>query len=70
MGNNTITKCNICENVDTVTHHLFECQKSADFWTKVQSFSDKKLGVKLNFSICEVIFGMPITGDLLAAILN
>ena len=62
-------KCNFCENVDTVTYHLFECHKSADFWIKVQSFIDKKLGVKINFTIYEVIFGIPLTDDPLAEIL-
>ena len=63
-------KCNFCENVDTLTHHLFECKESLKFWREVEAFIYEKLGIRLHFTICEIIFGVPLEGDPLAVILN
>ena len=39
-------------------------------WTKIGDWIHEKLQVKFKFSVCEVIFGLPLTEDPLFDVLN
>ena len=62
--------CAYCENIDTVTHHFFECADCIEFWKKVEQWLFEKLKVKFNLTVCEVIFGIPFSNDSLMQIIN
>ena len=51
--------------MDTITHHLFECEEVKSFWNHVQLWILEKLGVKFSFTICEIIFGISHPDDLM-----
>ena len=62
--------CAYCENVDTVTPHLFECADCIEFWKKLEQWLLEKLKVKFNLTVCEVIWGISFSNDSLMQIIN
>ena len=62
--------CTYCRNVDTIQHHLYECEESRKFWNSVENWIHKKLHVKFNFVVCEVIFGLSLAEDPIFEVLN
>ena len=62
--------CTYCSTVDTIDHHLFSCQTTQKFWQEVTKWTEKKLKVKLNFTTCEILFGIPFHGDINLHIIN
>ena len=60
--------CIYCNYMDTITHHLFECEEVKSFWNHVQLWILEKLGVKFSFTICEIISGISNPDDLMKAV--
>ena len=52
--------CIYCEAIDTIEHHLYYCPKSLKFWDVVKLWLHDITKVKFDFTICEVIFGIPL----------
>ena len=52
-------RCNYCEAVDTIEHHLYQCNQSKNLWNQVETWIFQQLEVKLNLKECEVLFGLP-----------
>ena len=63
-------QCAFCGNIDTIQHHLYECHESLQLWKKIEEWIHDELMVKFNFTVCEIIFGIPLTGDPILEILN
>ena len=51
--------CNYCKAIDTIEHHLFQCNQSKNLWNKLETWIYQQLEVKLNLKECEVLFGLP-----------
>ena len=54
-------KCNFCQSVDTIEHHLFQCKNSKLIWDKLENWLLKNIQLKLNLKECEILFGIPHT---------
>ena len=61
MGHQGFLLCIYCKKLDTIQHHLYECKESMKLWTKIGDWIHEKLQVKFRFTVCEVIFGLPLT---------
>ena len=55
-NNSSCDHCNL--NIDTIEHHLYHCDKSRDFWKRIELWLESKIKFKYTFTICEVIFGI------------
>ena len=53
--------CIYCNEKDTIEHHLFMCVKCRVFWNLVSRWIKDNLDTSFNFTICEIIFGIPIS---------
>ena len=53
-------KCIYCNAIDTIEHHLFTCAECIFFWDQVSNWIKNNLDTTFNFTICEIIFGIPI----------
>ena len=53
-------KCYICDEMDTLVHHLFSCPSSRNIWTQLESWLRNNLGTGFSFTECEILFGIPI----------
>ena len=51
-------KCLHCLNVDTLEHHFYYCPVSTKFWREINHFLHNMISVKINFSVCEILFGI------------
>ena len=56
--------------MDTVCHHLFECNTCQFFWKNLEEWLYKQLSVRFHFTVCEILFGLPLTGDPILEALN
>ena len=56
-------KCNYCVAVDTIEHHLYQCSESKKIWDKLEDWLFNQIKLKLNLKECEILFGIPNTGD-------
>ena len=54
-------KCNFCQSVDTLEHHLYQCKNSKIIWDKLEKWLLKNIQLKLNLKECEILFGIPHT---------
>ena len=62
--------CKICKEpylqtfqykvIDTIEHHLYYCPISLKFWNEVSLWLYDITKVKLNLTICEIIFGISL----------
>ena len=57
--------CEYCNELDTITHHLFECQVVKTFWNEVELWIYDRLGVLFNLTVCEIIFGIRELDELI-----
>ena len=51
------TKCNFCESIDTIEHHLYQCIESKRVWNKMEWYIYQHLEIKLrieNVKFCLV----------------
>ena len=51
-------KCLHCFNTDTLEHHFYYCPGSTKFWGEVNHFLHNTISVKINVSVCEILFGI------------
>ena len=56
-------KCDYCDSIDTLELHLFWCKHTQDFWQKTRDGARKNLDTSMQLTICEIIFGIIITGN-------
>ena len=56
-------KCDYCDNIDTIEHLLFWCKRTQDFWQKTREWARNNLEASMQLTICEIIFGITITGN-------
>ena len=54
------SKCSYCVSIDTIEHHLYYCPISLKFWNEVSLWLYDITKVKLNLTICEIIFGISL----------
>ena len=52
-------KCNFCPAVDTIEHHLYQCDESKTIWLKLENWLFQIIEIKLNLKECEILFGIP-----------
>ena len=46
------------EVVDSSEHHLFYCNKSRKFWTKIEQWITENLGLQFKFTVCKILLGI------------
>jgi hypothetical protein len=51
--------CNYCDKIDTIEHHLIECETTETFWRQVFNWWANSLKVWLQVDTYEVLFGIP-----------
>ena len=56
-------KCDYCNSIDTLEHHLFWCKRTQEFWQKTRDWARNNLDTSMQLTICEIIFGITITGN-------
>ena len=56
-------KCIYCDKIDTIEHHLFECEETTLFWNRLEKWMKDNLEVSISLTICEVLFGIPIPNN-------
>ena len=59
----TSNKCEYCDQIDTIEHHLFWCRSTQEFWNKVQKWVKNNLDTSLKLTVCEIIFGICIENN-------
>jgi len=69
-GKSDNNKCNYCNEIDTIEHHLYTCSESKKIWQSVQSWCSTNLEIKYNLTVCEVLFGIPINNSVDMDIIN
>ena len=52
-------KCNFCHSVDTIEHHLYQCENSKIIWDKLENWLLINIQLKLNLKECKILFGIP-----------
>ena len=65
--------CNNCTKVtDTVEHHIYSCPKTEIFWSQLSNWIENVISVKFNFTVLEIIFGLPVyyTNDYIIKAIN
>ena len=62
--------CLYCDKIDTIEHHLYECNESKYFWNRLENWTRNNLEVSFPFTICEIIFGIHISKDCDIDIMN
>ena len=63
-------ECDSCGMIDTIEHRLFYCKKSKEIWVALQSWMGTVLETNTEFTICEVIFGIPTNEDHYTQLIN
>ena len=63
-------KCDYCDNVDTIEHHLHTCEESQKIWCHLQKWLLDNLGTSLPFTVCEVMFGLTTMSSVEFNIIN
>ena len=53
-------ECIYCGKIDTIEHHIFECEETKLFWNRLQDWMSDTLEVSIRLTICEVLFGIPM----------
>ena len=56
--------------MDTVGHHLYECNACKFFWKNLEEWLYKQPKVKFHFTLGEILFGLPLVGVPLLEVLN
>ena len=49
--------CTSCPAVVTIERHLYYCNGSLKFWKQLSEWLKSILGIKFNFTVCEIVFG-------------
>ncbi len=48
-----------CNDTDTIEHHFYYCPESKTFWKRIEQWIESNLDLKFNFTVCEILFGIP-----------
>jgi hypothetical protein len=56
---NSTDKCDKCEEIDTIEHHLVQCPTVLVFWQQVFNWWESTTGIRLPIIVYEIIFGIP-----------
>ena len=56
-------KCDYCEEVDIIEHHLYYCTISKKFWNQLKSWMINNLNLGIELTVCEVLFGLPTNNN-------
>ena len=51
--------CWYCNQVDTLEHYFFYCDQSRDIWKEVEKIVQSALKLKINFTVLEILLGIP-----------
>ena len=62
--------CIYCDKIDTIEHHLYECDESKYFWKRLENWMRNNLDVSFPLTICEIIFGIQININSDIALIN
>ena len=63
-------ECVSCGRTDTIEHRIFYCIESKQIWKSIQSWIKNVLEIDIEFTICEVIFGIPLNNDPYIHLIN
>ena len=63
-------KCDYCEEVDSIEHHLYYCTISNQFWKQLKSWTISNLNLGIELTVCEVLFGIPSNNNPDLKIIN
>ena len=63
-------KCSYCNKIDNIEHFLFWCTQSRKIWTQLETWYQSVFEVKLNLTICEILFGITTIDSIEVKILN
>ena len=55
--------CLYRDSVETIEHHFFYCTKSTKFCNNVVHVTAVALNLKINFIVCEILFGFHLQMD-------
>jgi len=55
--------CDNCQLIDTVEHYFFECVEIRQFWQNVSRWIKCTQDIKYEFTVCEILLGIPQTHD-------
>ena len=63
--------CHDCKKLDTLEHHLYECQKLQPFWNNLFTWLHDIYGLRINLSIFDILFGITnVNNDKLFDVFN
>ena len=54
----------------TIEHRLFYCVEAKQNWKSIQNSIENTFEINISFTICEVIFGIPINIDEYTLVIN
>ena len=63
-------ECDPCGRTDTIEHRICYCIESKQIWKSKQSWIKNVLEIDIEFTICEVIFGIPLNSDPYKHLIN
>ena len=63
-------KCHYCKSIDTLEHHLFYCSETKCIWDKLEIWIYNQFELKLNLTVCEVLFGIPFISNEYIEVIN
>ena len=62
--------CWYCNKVDTLEHYFFSCEQSKIMWKEVEKIIHNTLGLKISFTVLEILLGIPCKKYTLYHVLN
>ena len=63
-------ECDSCGEIDTIDHRLYNCRESKKIWEGIYKWIKENFDIKITFTICEVLFGMPANNDVYIKLFN
>ena len=63
-------ECDSCGEIDTVEHRFYTCRESQKIWKGISKWIDENFYIKITFTICEVLFGIPANDDVFIQLFN
>ena len=64
------SECWYCNKVDTLEHYFFFCEQSKIMWKEVEKIIHNTLGLKISFTVLEILLGIPCKRYTLYPVLN
>ena len=63
-------RCNACYEIDTIEHHLYECNPVKEFWHAFQTWLHIGFEYYINFFVIDIVFGVFIDDMLMHVLIN